>query len=73
MTTKDFENFKEALNLSVTLDTVMRSITEKLKLISKLAQDNPDIVRSVIIILRSTDASLDNFIHEKLCINESEN
>lgn len=71
MKTKDFENFKVSINLSIELDGVLRSITEKIKLIHQ-SQDRESL-RYVIDFLRSTDCDIDNLIKEQICNDETEN
>lgn len=71
MKTKDFENFKISINLNIELDGVLRSITEKIKLIHQF-QDKESL-RYVIDFLRDTDDSIDNLIKEQICKDETEN
>lgn len=71
MKTKDFDTFKVKLNLSIELDGVIRSISEKIKLIHQ-RQDNESL-RYVIDFLRATDVDIDNLIKEQICKDETEN
>lgn len=68
MKTKEFESFKANVSRSIALDSVMRSITEKIKLIHQ-SQDYESI-QYVIDMLRSTDDDIDNLIKEQLCKDE---
>lgn len=56
----DFENFKLSLNISIDIDTSLRRITEKIKLLSQL-RDNTSL-EYVADFLRSTDYDIDQII-----------
>lgn len=68
MKTKEFESFKANVSLSIALDSVMRSITEKIKLIHQ--SHDYESIQYVIDMLRSTDDDIDKLIKEQLCTDE---
>lgn len=69
MKTKDFENFKISLNLNIEVDSSLRRITEKIKIIAQ--HRDPDLLRNVVNHLSLTDKALDSVITSNICDDEN--
>lgn len=68
MTTKDFDDFKISLNLNIEVDSSLRCITEKIKVIAQ--HRDPKLLRQVVECLKYADNSLDNIIDSNICSDE---
>lgn len=65
MKTKEFSDFKISLNLSIEIDSNLRRITEKIKLLSSLR--DIEGLTAVSKFLQETDDSIDSLISIHHC------
>lgn len=65
MKTKDFENFKTNLDFNIEIDSSLRRITEKIKVIAQFGRT--DLFISLVDILGYANDNLDIVINENLC------
>ena len=68
MKKKDFDQFKLSLNLNIEIDSYLRRITEKIKLLSQL-RDTASLT-NVSAFLGQVDRDIDTLISENLSDEE---
>lgn len=64
MKKKDFNDFKVSLNVSIEIDSSLRRISEKIKLLHQMR--DVESLRYVADFLRSTDGDIDELISQNL-------
>ncbi len=70
MKRKDYENFRISLDLNIEVDSSLRRITEKIKIIAQ--QRDSQLMRYVVDYLRATDEDLDILIGNDICEGDLE-
>ena len=60
----DFENFKLSLNISIDIDSSLRHITEKIKLLSQMR--NTTALEKISSILSIADSQIDDYFESDI-------
>lgn len=63
----DYENFKLSLNISIDIDSSLRHITEKIKLLSQMR--NTTALEKISSILSIADSQIDDYFESDILVD----